>query len=66
MHLPKQIKAMNNIVVVAMQNELLVINTNGKLVKKCDISRDLKSLVIFDNTNMIGLIFRDKIEFIKI
>ena len=57
---------MNNIIVVAMQNELLVINTNGKLVKKCDISRDLKSLVIFDNTNMIGLIFRDKIEFIKI
>lgn len=64
--LPKQIKAMNNIVVVAMQNELLVINTNGKLVKKCDISRDLKSLVIFDDTNMLGLIFRDKIEFIKI
>lgn len=64
--LPKQIKAMNNIIAIAMENEVLVINTNGKLVKRFDISRDLKSLVIFDNTNMIGLIFRDKIEFIKI
>lgn len=64
--MPKQIKAFGNIIAVAMENELLIINTNGKLVKKCDVSRDLKSLVIFDSANMIGIVFRDKIEFIKI
>lgn len=64
--LPKQIKSYKNVVAVAMENELLVINTSGKLLKKCNISRDLKSLVIFDNANTIGIIFRDKIEFIKI
>ena len=64
--LPKQIKAFNDVIALVMEDELLVINTNGKLVKKCDISRNIKSVVLFDNGNTIGLIFRDKIEFIKI
>ena len=49
-----------------IKDHLLIINTNGKLIKKCEISRNLKSMVLFDNGNTIGLIFRDKIEFIKI
>ena len=64
--LPKQIKAMNNIIALVMEDELLIVNTNGKLVKKFDISRNIKSIVLYDNGNTIGLIFRDKIEFIKI
>lgn len=64
--LPKQIKATNNIIALVMEDELLIINTNGKLVKKCNISRNIKSIVLYDNGNTIGLIFRDKIEFIKI
>ena len=64
--LPKQITSFNNIIALAMEDELLIINTNGKLIKKCEISRNLKSMVLFDNGNTIGLIFRDKIEFIKI
>lgn len=64
--LPKQIKASNNVIALVMENELLIINTNGKLVKKFEISRNLKSIVLYDNENTVGLIFRDKIEFIKI
>lgn len=64
--LPKQIKVLNNIIALVMEDELLVINTNGKLIKKCDISRNIKSVVLYDNGKTIGLIFRDKIEFIKI
>ena len=64
--LPKQIKASNNIIALVMENELLIINTNGKLVKKFEISRNLKSIVLYDNENTVALIFRDKIEFIKI
>ena len=64
--LPKQIKALNNTVALVMEDELLVLNTNGKLLKKCDISRNIKSIVLYDNGKTIGLIFRDKIEFIKI
>ena len=57
---------MNNIIALVMEDELLIVNTNGKLVKKFDISRNIKSIVLYDNGNTIGLIFRDKIEFIKI
>lgn len=64
--LPKQIKVLDNIIAIVMENELLVINTNGKLLKKCEISRNIKSIVVYDNGKTIGLVFRDKIEFIKI
>lgn len=64
--LPKQLEVKNNIIALAMENELLIINTNGRLLKKCEISRNLKSMTLFDNENTIGLIFRDKIEFVKI
>ena len=49
-----------------LEDEILVVNTNGKLVRKSEISRNLKHMTLFDNGNTIGLIFRDKIEFIKI
>lgn len=64
--LPKQIKVLENNIAVVMEDELLVINTNGKLIKKCDISRNIKSIVLYDDGKTIGLVFRDKIEFIKI
>lgn len=64
--LPKQIKILNNTVAVVMEDELLVLNINGKLLKKFEISRNIKSVVLYDNGKTIGLIFRDKIEFIKI
>ncbi len=64
--IPKQMKVFNNLIILSMEDEFLVLNTNCKLLKKCDISRNLKSIVVFGNGNIIGLIFRDKIEFIKI
>lgn len=64
--LPKQVKAYDNLIVLAMEDELLIVNTNGKLVRKCEISRNLKSMILFNNGNMVGLVFRDKIEFVKI
>lgn len=64
--LPKQIRVLNNTIAIVMEDELLVVNTNGKLLKKCDISRNIKSVVLFDNGKTIALIFRDKIEFIKL
>lgn len=64
--LPKHIKASNNVIALAMEDELLVLNTNGKVIKKCDISRNVKSIVICHNDDIIALVYRDKIEFIKI
>lgn len=64
--LPKKLKVQNNIIALAMEDELLILNTNGKLLKKCEISRNLKDITLFDNENTIALIFRDKIEFVKI
>lgn len=64
--LPEQIVVQNNFVAVVMHNELLIINTNGKLVKRCNISRNIKTVVLYNNANMAALIFRDKIEFLKL
>lgn len=64
--LPNHVKAYNNIIVLAMEDEILVVNTNGKLLKKFEISRNLKSISLFDNGKTLGLIFRDKIEFVNI
>lgn len=64
--LPEQIVVQNNLVAVVMHNELLIVNTNGKLVKRCNISRNVKTVVLYNNANMVGLIFRDKIEFLKL
>ena len=49
-----------------MEKELLVINSNGKLAKKFDISGNVRDIAIFDNSSMVGIVFRDKVEFVKI
>lgn len=64
--MPSLITASNKNIALLLENELLIINTNGNLVKKCNISGNIMSLKFFDNGNSIGLIYRNKIEFIKI
>ena len=49
-----------------LEKELVIVNSNGKLVKKSDISGSIKSIVIFNNGNAIAVIHRDRVEFMKI
>lgn len=64
--LPSMVATQKKNIVVLVENELLVINTNGKLVKRFESVGNVKSLVMFDNGNSVALVYRDKIEFLKI
>ena len=53
-------------IALLLEKELLVVNSNGKLVKKYDVLGNIKSVVIYNNGNALAVIYRDKIEFMKI
>ena len=64
--LPSMMVTQKKNIVLLVENELLVVNTNGKLVKRVESVGNIKSIVMFDNGNSFGLVYRDKIEFLKI
>lgn len=63
---PSIVTAQNGNIAMQLEKELVIVNSNGKLVKKSDISGSIKSIVIFNNGNAIAVIHRDKVEFMKI
>lgn len=63
---PTYITSKNDKVVMMLEKELMVVNINGKLVKNYETSGNIKSLLIFNNGNTLALIYRDKIEFVRI
>lgn len=64
--LPLIVTAQNKNIALLLENEFIVVNTNGKLVRRCEISGNIKTIQFFDNGNAVALVFRDKIEFLKI
>ena len=64
--LPSMMVTQKKNIVLLVENELLVVNSNGKLVKRVESVGNIKSIVMFDNGNSFGLVYRDKIEFLKI
>ena len=64
--LPKLIEAQGDLIAFALEKEILVIQTNGKLVKKFTINGSVKDLEFFNNANDLAVIFRDRIELIKV
>lgn len=63
--LPTIIKAQKNNIAVVLDNQLLVINTSGRLVKRYEFSESVKDICFFENGDAIAIIHRDTIEFIK-
>ncbi len=63
---PSILVAKNKNIVMQVNGEIYVVNTNAKLIKKCKVDGNLKSIVLFNNGNVAALIFRDKIELLKI
>ncbi len=63
--LPAIVSVLKKNIILLVENELLVVNTNGKLVKRFESVGNVKSIVPFDNGNSAALVFRDKIEFIR-
>ena len=63
--LPTIIKTQKNNIALVIENQLLIVNTNGKLVKRYEVSGSVKDLCFFEEGNSLAIIYRDKIDFIK-
>lgn len=63
---PKQIYAQEKLVAVDMGNEILFLNTNGRLVKRCELNGQVKEICLYRNGGMAALVFRDRIEIVKL
>lgn len=64
--IPQHIYVMNKTIALDLGSQVIFINTNGKLMKKCNTNGQVKEIVLYDNGNMAALILRDGIEIIKI
>lgn len=63
---PKQIYAQGKTIAIDMGNEILFVNTNGKLIKRCKLDGQVKEIKLYASGNMVALIFRDRIEIVKL
>lgn len=63
---PKQVATLNKIIAVDLGSEILFINMNGKLIKRCKLSGQIKHIELFSNGNLAGIIFRNRVELLKI
>ncbi len=64
--LPSILASKDNKIAMLIEKELIIVNLNGKLLKKYDVSGNIKSIIIFNNGNSLAVIYRDKMEFMKI
>lgn len=63
---PSIVVAKSGYVAMLLEKELIIVNSNGKLVKKSDILGSIKSIILFNDGKALVVIHRDKIEFMKI
>lgn len=63
---PSIVEVKDDKVAMLLEKELIVVNSSGKLVKKYDVLGNIKSITIFNNGNSLAVVYRDKIEFMKI
>lgn len=63
---PQGIFVQGKTVALNMGNEAIFTNTNGKLIKRYNLGGQLKEIILYDNGNMAALVFKNKIELIKI
>ncbi len=63
---PAMVEVKDGKVAMLLEKELLVVNSNAKLIKKYDVLGSIKSIVIYNNGNALAVVYRDKIEFMKI
>lgn len=63
---PQNIYVLNKTIALDLGSQIVFINTNGKLLKKCNTSGQVQDIILYDNGNMAALILRDSIEIIKI
>ena len=63
---PQNICVQNKTIALNLGDEVVFVSTNGKLLKRYSLGTQLKDIKLYDNGNMAALVFRNKIELIKI
>ncbi|MBR4110246.1 MAG: hypothetical protein IKK43_00950 [Clostridia bacterium] len=63
---PQSISAQNKTIALNLGNEVVFVNTNGNLIKRYNLGGQLRDIKLYDNGNMAALVFKNKIELIKI
>lgn len=65
-YLPSIVTSEGKYIALLLDSELIVINTNGRLIKHSEVIGNVKNIRFFENGNSLVLIYRDKIDFLKI
>ena len=63
---PQSIDTNNTIIALNLGDEVLFFNTNGKLEKRYELENQLLAVKLYNKGNMAALVFRNKIELIKL
>lgn len=63
---PQSVHVQNKIIALNMGNEVIFVGTNGNLIKRYTLGGQLKDIKLYDNGNFAALVFRNKVELIKI
>ena len=60
------INTMNNIIALNLGDEVLFLNVNGKIVKRYELENQLSDVKLYNKGTLAALVFRDRIELVKL
>ena len=63
---PQNIDTMNNTIALNLGDEVIFFNTNGKVVKRYELENQLNSVKLYNKGAYAALVFRDRIELVKL
>lgn len=63
---PQNIDTMNDKIALNLGDEVLFLNTNGKVVKRYELENQLVSVKLYNKGSLAALVFRNRIELVKL
>lgn len=63
---PQSIHTMNDIIALNLGDEIIFLNTHGKIVKRYELEKQLIAVKLYNKATVAALVFRDRIELIKL
>lgn len=63
---PQNVDTLNDRIALNLGDEVLFLNTKGKVVKRYELENQLQSVKLFNKGNLAALVFRNKIELVKL
>lgn len=63
---PQNVDTMNGVIALNLGDEVIFLNANGKVIKRYELGSQLTSVKLYDKGNLAALVFRNRIELIKL